>query len=148
MTSRRLYNNIGIEAIAIMLILQKANSLSLAKTLLILPLVTHKELLGYLANGNVKIKSLEKLIIDKTSYFSNFNKRFYDHLCDSLNAVQFLHEIDAVEFRDSELTLKTAMPFIGATGRRGEKMQKASENIAVVLAAPVEKLYLNLRVEL
>jgi len=148
MTSRSLYNNIGIEAVTIMLIVQQAKSMPMSKVLLILPMVTHKELLSYLSKKSAKIQGMEKLIIDKTSCFSNFNKRFYDNLCGTINAIQFLNEIGAIKIDDGNVSVKSEMPFDSAIGKRAEKVSKASSNIAKVLSDSTEKLYLNLRIEL
>jgi hypothetical protein len=148
MISKNLYNNIGIEAVSIMLIVQQAQSMPMSKILLILPIVTHRELLDYLSKKNAKIQGMEKLIIEKTSCFSNFNKRFYDNLCGTINAIQFLNEIGAIKIDDGSVSVKSEIPFDSAMGKRAEKISKASFNIANVLSDSVEKLYLNLRIEL
>lgn len=148
MSTGNIYNNIGIEAVAVCFVLQKINTLDLTKAILISPIVSHRDLLNYLSHGNVKIQSIEKLIIEKTSFFSNFNKRFYDGLCGSINALQFLHEIELAEIADKKISIKSEIKFSNEMGKRAEKIHKASENIAKILSEGAEKLYLNLRVEL
>lgn len=148
MSTGNVYNNIGIEAVAVCFVLQKINTLDLAKAILISPIISHRDLLNYLSNGNVKIQSIEKLIIEKTSFFSNFNKRFYDGLCGSINTLQFLQEIELAEIADKKISIKSEIKFSNEMGKRAEKIYKASENIAKILSEGTEKLYLNLRVEL
>lgn len=148
MSTGTLYNNIGIDAVAIAFVLQKMRSLPLTKALLISPIISHRDLLNYLSNGNVKIQSLERLIIEKTSFFSNFNRRFYDNLCGSINSIQFLHEIELVNIINSNIYIREEINFNKKMGGRAEKIHKASENISKLLSESSEMLYLNLRVEL
>jgi hypothetical protein len=146
--NKPMYNNIGVAAIGIQFVLQYNNSMSLAKSLLIMPFLVHKELLNYLSNGNVNTKSLEALIVDKTSCFANFNKRYYDNLCTSLNAVQFLNESELIQIKGSTITSASVFNYDQSMGSRALKISKASKNIASILDDSIEKLYLNLRVEL
>jgi len=148
MTTAKLYNNLGIESLAIMFVLQNMKDMPLTKALLILPMLAHRELLAYLSNGNTKIQSLEKLIIEKTSFFSNFNDRFYDSLCGSLNAIQFLHEIEFLDIKGNCLFVKSEISYEKLMGSRADKINKAASNIAKLLDESVDKLYLNFRVEL
>jgi len=142
------YNNIGIASLAICSTLQHASSLTVPKSLLIMPLVSHNELLSYLARKTTDIKSIEKLIVDKVVFFANFNKRYYDCLLDSLNAIQFLSETSMVEVEDGALKLLANLEYASAMGDRAQKIFQASKNISEILKNSVENLYLNLRVEL
>ena len=150
--TERLYNNIGIQALAILLVVQHTQILPISKALLVSPIVTHNEMLRYLSNGNVKIQGMEKLIIEKTSFFTNFNKRFYDQLCSSLNAIQLLHEVDAIKLNEDVLMIKDVSWQIFKSGKeagnRAFRIQKAVPNIVKILESSTENLYLNLRVEL
>jgi hypothetical protein len=143
-----IYNNIGIESVATVFVLQRMKSIPITKALLISPIISHRELLSYLSKSNVKIQSLEKLIIEKTSFFSNFNKRFYDNLCNSINTIQFLHEIELADIADNSISIRSEIQFNKDMGNRAEKIYKASANISKILAESAEKLYLNLRIEL
>jgi hypothetical protein len=148
MTTAKLYNNLGIESLAIIFVLQNVKVMPLTKALLILPIFSHRELLAYLSNGHTKIQSTEKLIIEKTSFFANFNDRFYDSLCGSINAIQFLHEIGFLEVKDGNILAKSAVLYEKSMGARADKINKAAGNIAKLLSDGAEKLYLNFRVEL
>ncbi len=150
--TERLYNNIGIHALAILLVLQHVKTLSVSKALLIPPIVTHNEMLKYLSNGNVKVQGVEKLIIEKTGFFTNFNSRFYDQICGAINAIQFLHEVDAISVSKGELIVNSGSnPLLingNEAGGRAYKILKAVPNVAKILEASSENLYLNFRVEL
>lgn len=148
MNRKSFYNNIGITALSIAIVVARTSSMPLSKTLLVLPIITHKELLNYLSDGKVKIKSLDKLIIEKTSCFSNFNRRYYDNICNSLNAIQLLNDIELAQVKDSQISINPDFSFNETMGRRANKVNKAADNIMKVLDDNVEKLYLNLRVEL
>lgn len=148
MSQKHLYNNIGMAALGIAFVASKANPLSLSKALLILPFITHKELLNYLSKSNVKAQGLEKLIIEKAIYFSNFNRRYYDSLCISLNAIQLLNELEIAQVQNSFISVDPQFTYHEAMGLRAKKAYKASTNIALVLNDNVDKLYLNLRIEL
>jgi hypothetical protein len=142
------YNNIGIGSLGIAFVLQTQRELPIAKTLLILPLISNSELLNHLANNNSRIRSLDKLIIEKPNCFSNFNKRYYDSLCTSIEAIQLLNEIGLIKFKSPNLASTSPTPYNQSMGRRAEKIHKAANNIGTILIDKTEKLYLNLRIEL
>ena len=142
------YNNVGVCALAIMFILKHAPKLSISKVLLIMPFITHRQLLAYLSNGNSKIIGLEKLIIDKVPYFSNFNRRYYDSLCLTINSIQFLVEIGVVRLEKNMIVFDSDINYEPEMGKRMKKIEKASSNIALLLSENEIKSYLNLRIEL
>lgn len=141
-------NNLAFASVAIAIIIQKSGRIELAKVLLIMPFLAHKELLSYLANGKTKIKSLEKLIVDRLSCFSNFNNRYYDNLNTSINALQFLIEVDVITIEGSFVVSNENIEYVSSLGERMKKTSKASENISKILSEDVSNLYLNLRIEL
>jgi hypothetical protein len=142
------YNNIGICASAISFTLAHCDHLELAKALLIVPLVTHKDLLGYISRSNITVIGIEKLIIDKLECFSNFNHRFYDSLPHSINAIQFLNEIDGICIENSKIFGLGKIKYSDEMGSRAQKIWKASLNISRLLEEDASKLYLNFRVKL
>ena len=141
-------NNLAFASIAIAMVIQKSGKIELAKVLLIMPFLAHKELLSYLANGRTQIKSLDKLIVDKLGCFSNFNNRYYDSLNTSINALQFLIEVDVITIENSFAVSNENIEYISSLGERVKKASKASANISKILSEDVSNLYLNLRVEL
>lgn len=142
------FNNVGIGAIAICSVLDHSTKLSVASMTLILPLVTHKDCLDYLARSSTKIKSIEKLIAEKTTFFSNFNARYYDSLCLSFSSIQYLTEMGYAEFKNDFLIKTKALKYDKEMGDRAKKIFLASSNISEILSENESKLFLNFRIEL
>lgn len=141
-------NNVAFASLAIAFVAGKVEKMDLTKALLIMPILANKELTSYLANGRTKIKSLDKLIIDKLQCFSNFNKRYYDNLSTSINAIQFLSEMNVISVENSIISTKEKIDYASNMGTRLKLIYKASENIAELLSQETSNLYLNLRIEL
>lgn len=148
MTSSRLYNNIGIDALGISFVLEQKNDLPLSKLLLVAPIISHQALLNHLARKPTKILSFEKYLIENISYFSNFNDRYYSSLVSSMNAVQLLCELGVAKFDDGIIHQHQAISYQKSMGRRAEKISKAAMNISDLISENQEKTYLNLRIEL
>ncbi len=142
------YNNIGITSIAINSVLSLSKELHLSKALLIMPLFTSKALTAHLSRKTTEIKSIEKLISEKTTLFSNFNKRYYDSLTNSINAIQLLIETNQISILEDKLVNKQSFQYKKSMGKRAEKINTASQNVSKLLNENIEKLYLNLRIEL
>lgn len=142
------YNNFGICIVAIGAILNQCNTISISKIFLIFPLSSHKKLLEYFYRKTTKIRSIEKLISDQPSYFSNFNNRYNDSLVITVNAIQYLNEAGYIEISDGSVKLIKAFEYNPKMGKRAGNIFKASENISKLLMETENKLYLNLRVEL
>jgi hypothetical protein len=142
------YNNIGITSIAINSVLSLSKELSIPKALLIMPLFTSKDLTSHLSRKTTEIKSIEKLISEKTPLFSNFNKRYYDSLVNSINAIQLLIETNQISILDGKLIANKSFQYMKSMGTRAEKINSASPNVSKLLNENTEKLYLNLRIEL
>lgn len=142
------YNNIGVSSFALVYVLMQSKELSLAKLLLVYPFVSHKELLSYLGNSNASILSIEQLIIQKPSFFSNFNKRYYSHIPLFFNSIQYLYDAGYIDIRKSSVILKRDLPIDSSLGKRVNKIYKGSENLSLILEESASILYLNLRVEL
>jgi tRNA A22 N-methylase len=142
------YNNIGIGALAIGSVLSINNELSLSKTTLILPFITHTECLNYLARATTQATSIEKLIAERTSYFSNFNARYYDTLCLSFSSIQYLTEMGYAKLQGDLLLKKKSLEYNAKMGNRAKKIFQATNNLSALLLENDKKLYLNLRVQL
>jgi len=142
------YNNIGIGALAIGFVLSINNELSLSKTTLILPFITHTECLDYLARATTQATSIEKLIAERTSYFSNFNARYYDTLCLSFSSIQYLTEMGYAQLKGDMLLKIKPFEYNVKMGTRAKKIFQSANNVSTLLLDNDEKLYLNLRVQL
>lgn len=142
------YNNIGVGALAIGSVLSISTELSLAKTTLILPFITHTESLDYLARATTLVKSIEKLIAERTSYFSNYNARYFDSLCLSFSSIQYLTEMGYAQLKGDILLNIKPLEYDTKMGNRAKKIFQAANNISAILSENDKILYLNLRVQL
>jgi len=141
------YNNPGICATAILAVLGHAERLTVAKALLIMPLVMHDATVRYLGNGRVAFREVASLVAHRPDLFANFNSRFGERIAISVNAIQWVVEAGYVDF-DGTLILRQSLKIDASFGKRAQRIAKASQCIAAVLAAPVNELYLNFRVQL
>lgn len=142
------YNNIGLEALAILFVVQVSGRMNLANSLLILPILLHKGMLANLSRANVEVLGIEKYLIEKTSFFSNFNNRYYDSLIPSFNAIQLLVDLKILQLKNGDLICNDKIGFEAKMGKRAQKFFKASSNVAALLQEKPETLYLNTRVQL
>lgn len=142
------YNNIGIGTIAIGSVLNNCNRLSVAKMTLILPFIMHTECLYYLARASTHVKSIEKLIAERTSYFANFNARYYDSLCLSFSSIQYLTDMGYAKLKDGELIKLKDLDYDRKMGTRANKIFQAANNVSTILSENHINLFLNLRVDL
>ena len=142
------YNNFGIVAIALHSTIHKLGELLLAKAMLVMPFYAHKPLTDYLAHKNTHILSIEYLIALRIEYFSNFNDRYEDTSVQTIHAIQYLMESKILSFKNGVLICDVPFEYNSKMGKRAEKIDKASENMAKIMNEDSSKLYLNLRVDL
>lgn len=142
------YNNIGFGVLSLGAVLSKSKTLSISKLFLIFPLLSHQELLQYLSRKTTKIQSIEKLIIEKTSFLANFNKRYYASMCLTMNALQYLNDLGYVKIEGGTIILSKSFEYDKEMGTRAKKVFFASSNISQLLKGNVDNLYVNLRVEI
>ena len=143
-----LYNNIGMGIVALGAVLSQSKELPISKLFLIFPLLSHQKLLQHLARKTTVIKSIQNLIVEKTSFFANFNRRYNDSLVLTINAMQYLNDMEYVNIVDGKITLIQDFDYDEKMGKRANKIFNAAENISILLEERADKLYLNLRVEL
>lgn len=141
------YNNAGICVTAMLAVLARAERLSVAKALLVMPLVMHDATVRYLGNGSVAFREVASLVAHRPDLFSNFNSRFEESVAISVNAIQWIVAAGYASF-DGTLVLLQPLKIDASFGKRVQRIAKASGHIAAVLAAPVDELYLNFRVQL
>ncbi|MDG0835783.1 three component ABC system middle component [Roseateles saccharophilus] len=141
------YNNFAICAAGLMAILEETQTLPVAKSLLVMPIIMHDSTVRQLAKQNVRAREVSALTSTRPDLFLNFNSRFLAGLPPTLNAIQLLAEAKYIAF-NGELVLTKPLVFSATIGDRATRIKKAAKNIAALLASPVEELYLNLRIEL
>lgn len=142
------YNNIGIGSVSILSTLNHRDALSLSKSLLVLPLVMHKELLLFLCRKNTLFRSITALISAHPELFFNFNRRYESALVTSLNAIQLLIELKLVDYTEGFIYQKQKINIDSSFGERARRIVQASEKISHILNSSEEELYLNLRIKL
>jgi Family of unknown function (DUF6521) len=142
------YNNFIFQAFAMSFILEESEELTLAKALLIAPIISHKGLVKYLSRKNTIVNGVEDLVIQHTQYFSNFNERFFDNLVSSMNAIQFLVDNNLIVFDNGSIKLQKTMKLTPKNSDRLRKVNLASKNISKILKSNEANLYLNLRIQL
>jgi len=84
--------------------------LPVSKALLIAAFVSHRRLLDHLSRKNVTRPTIEKLLVERMDCFANFNARFYDNLCESINAIQFLVDVEIASIEERSLRLIKDLP--------------------------------------
>lgn len=141
------YNNPGIAAVAIGTTLNHCKSLSLPKTLLIMPIVMHAPTIKYLASGKTRSREIFSLAAVRPDFVHNFDQRYQSSLVHTVNGLQVLCSLGLVEYDDS-IYQKKAFEVTPAFGKRAELIDSASQAIARLLRASEEELYINLRVQL
>ncbi|WP_429930423.1 three component ABC system middle component [Agrobacterium vitis] len=142
------YNNLGINAFAIAAVLKHAEFLTLPKVALILPVVAHREMVKKLSNRSFRFVSFEQYLIDNIEQFYNFNDRYVSSLTPTLNALQFLCEIGVVRLKDDGAMIASVLPFDASMGKRAERVERASANIAALVSGNADIFYLNARIKL
>lgn len=141
------YNNFAISAIGLMAVLEETQTLSVAKALLVMPIIMHDSTVRHLGKRNVRAREVPAWTSTRPDLFLNFNSRFLAGLTPTLNAIQLLAEAKYIAFND-ELKLVRALRFSASIGDRATRIKKAAKNIAALLESPEDELYLNLRIEL
>ncbi|MFK3776940.1 three component ABC system middle component [Agrobacterium sp. NPDC089420] len=142
------YNNLGINAFAISSVLNKAVFLSQAQIALILPVVAHGQMVRQLAHAKFRVVSFEQYLIDNIGFFSNFNDRYTASITATVNSLQFLIELGVIQLKDDGAVILSELAFNKAMGKRAERINRASTNIAALVSGSAEIFYLNARIDL
>ena len=135
----------GVCATALLAVLSHAERLSVAKALLVMPLVMHDETVTYMCNGKIAKRGAAALVAYRPDLFANFNSRFTEGLAVSVNAIQLIVAAGYAQF-DGHLVLLKPLEIDASFGKRAQRIAKAANHIAAVLTSPVDELYLNFRV--
>lgn len=141
------YNNPGIAAIAIGTTLNHCQTLSLAKTLLIMPLVMHAPTVKHLANKINRAREISALTAIRPDFVHNFSQRYHASLSHTINGIQLLHGLSLITYSNI-ITQSKPFEIDSKFGNRAQLIASASQKIAHLLRSSEEELYLNLRVQL
>lgn len=141
------YNNSGIAAIAIGLTLNHCQTLSLAKALLIMPLVMHTPTVKYLANRINRSREISALTAIRPDFVHNFSQRYHSSLSHTINGLQLLHSLSLITYSNT-IAQNKPLEIDSKFGSRAQLIASASQKISHLLRSSEEELYLNLRVQL
>lgn len=134
--------------IAIHSVLTISREMSIDKVLLIYPFVYQKPMLSALASKKTKYNSLEKLLIEHPEWFSNFDNIYYSTIALSINAIQYMNEVEHIEINNGVVTIKKEIEYNKRMGSDANKYFSSSNCISTLLSKPSDYLYLNLRITL
>ncbi|EOB6545762.1 three component ABC system middle component [Vibrio vulnificus] len=134
--------------LAIHSVLNISRKMSIDKVLLIYPLVYQKPMLSALASKKTIYNSLEKLLIEHPEWFSNFDNIYYSTLSLSINAIQYMNEMEHIDISNGVITLKKDIQYNKKMGLDVNKYFSSSTCISNLLNKPSDYLYLNLRITL
>lgn len=139
---------VGLEILSI---LETVKNIEIAKVLLISPIYGYKGIIEFLKSQNTQVRSIEELIEKKRGAFLNFNKRYYEDLVLSMNAIMLFKELKLINI-DGERIVRTETPFEfndASLGTKAGEIIEASKKLALILnEEEASDLYLSLRVEL
>ncbi|MGG3508024.1 three component ABC system middle component [Paenibacillus lautus] len=151
MTPKNLYNNEMIGAIAIYSVLFHLQTISVAKSMLIFPFISHQGTLDFLKNNKTTLRSLEEFIIKKPDFFSNYNDRFFSLLTLSVNSLILLKEIELIKIENSEISIDLEKKLDinkESFGLRAFNISMAGKKLSEILKDNDKNLYLQLKVKL
>lgn len=97
------YNNICIGIVCVDSVLNNINKLSIPKLLLLIPILTHKDLVSLLKKKNSNVRCIEELIAKKQENFTNFNKRYYSFLSMSIDVIQIMEKLEIIRINDGNV---------------------------------------------
>ncbi|WP_416310372.1 three component ABC system middle component [Pseudomonas sp. W03] len=141
------YNNVGIGVVAVGSVLNHLGSLSIPKTLLIIPMIMHSPTLAYMGSKATLERGSAALASGYPQLLVNFNERFESSLPLSVNSIQLLIHLGYAEL-GATLVRKRRLPIDSDFGKRAKKIDQASQKIAELLLETEDELYLNFRVKL
>lgn len=124
--------------------------LSLAKAMLVLPLLFDKAVLSVLKNRNSVVLSSKDLLISKPSAFITIRARYGDLTITSLNTIILARELGMVLLDDDCLILKKKIFSRNQTniGTSAMDLLKAGPKLGLVLSESALNLYQTFRIEL
>lgn len=145
------YNNEMLTGIAILSVLYQIEELEITKALLIQPILSYCDILNLVKKRNVKIRSIEELIVKKNLPFTNFNKRYLESLELSINSILLMKHMNFIKIYDNKLFIgKNIFDLYDSNlGKRAKDLV----NGAICISKAIDKgdasnLYLSLRIEL
>jgi hypothetical protein len=148
----RLSHNELIGAVALQSALENSlnQQLSLAKSMLVLPLLFDKTVRAVLKNRNSVVLSSKDLLISKPSAFITVRARYEALAITSLNTILLAQELGMAALVDDGLVLKKKIFFQSQSdiGKFAKDILTAGPKVGLILREAVSDLYQNFRIEL
>lgn len=147
------YNNEALATVCLGYYLLLATEVSHAKATIILPFVLHEQTARRL-RGNSNRRSLDEFILGNTDCLVNFNKRYFDYLPVSVNAITLLSEMGIVNLTARTIIFNTNTtrfnPYAAANlGKRAKSLLNSIEGLVPVLSHEEDwSVYLKLKIVL
>lgn len=141
---------IGTVAIQSALDNSAGRSLSLAKAMLVLPLLFDKTVRSVLKRRNSVVLSSKDLLISNPSAFITVRARYEDLTITSVNAIILAQELGIVRLEEDRLILTKKIFFIGNDdiGKIASDILASGPKLAHILGEATMDLYQTFRVEL
>ena len=149
--NRLSYNElIGTVAIQSALVNSKSKSISLAKAMLVLPLLFDNSVRSVLKKKNSVVLSSKDLLLSNPTAFSTVRHRYSDLTITSLNTMLLSCEIGMARVEDDSLRLIHPIYSSGDTqiGKTANDMLAAGPKLGLILSEDISDLYQTFRIEL
>ena len=145
-----IYNNEAIATYSILCILEKSESISVAKLSLVLPFLLNNRILQLLTSRK-KIRSIEELVLKSNGELSSYSDSYEEYLPLCINALTVLQSAQQAMLNDGIVTLiqENYVPFHDEKiGTRALRISKATKKLILLLNDKEENLFLQLRVKI
>jgi hypothetical protein len=148
----RLSHNELIGTVALQSALENSSNqrLSLAKAMLVLPLLFDKAVRSVLKNKKSIVLSSKDLLMSKPSAFITVRARYEDLTITSLNTILLVQELGMIEMDDNCLVLKRQIFFQGQPdiGKSATDILEAGPKLGLIFREATSDLYQTFRIEL
>lgn len=146
MRIKSIYHNEALGVIALKAVLDTSLTVSFAKSVLILPLVFHKDTLGYIIQNQTS--SIEHLV-RRSRLISNFNQRYYSLLPVSINSIYLGQKLNCFKINENGVEiLKYDFKDDKDIGLRASKIVQAAPLVSSILKEDASSLYQMLNIKI
>lgn len=144
-----IYNNEAIASACILLVLQKAKVMDVAKLCLVLPFLLDNRTVSLLQKEEYQQMTLKDLVDKKTRIFSTFNNRYLALLPVFINSMTILHINGYITFNKKSVSLNSISINLKNYGDRLLEIEKASHIlIDLIINKNTSELYRSLNIQL
>lgn len=147
------YNNLAISIVAFLSVIRNIETLTFAKSMLILPLALHNPLVNYMKSKRTNVKGIEDLTLDKVKFFLNFHQRYLSFLTLGINTLLVIEKMDLIKININEIVINknkiNEFDFSSdLLGMRARNIILSSEKISKLLEEDACELYFKLRIQI